>query len=133
MAQKKAKGTKLKVFSGREDKVNRAILQILSRNEALIKYDVHKQVAKQRGFKRTRYGSIKKRTKILEETGYLKRVGMRKTQPGSEGILYEITFKAYAAMKLDTITFEDLFDQMDEESALELLALMARIQSLWTK
>jgi hypothetical protein len=133
MARRKAKGTKLKVFSGREDKVNRAIFQILSSNEVLIKYDVHKRVTSQRGFKRTRYGSIKKRIRILEETGYLKRVGMRKTQPGSEGILYEITFKAYAAMKLDTTKFEDFFDQMDEESALQLLALMARIESLWTK
>jgi len=127
--QGKSKGTELAVFKGREDKLNRAIFQILSENEALVKYDVHKLVTDQRGFKRTRYGSIKKRIRILEETGYLKRAGERKTQPGSEGILYEVTFKAYAAMKLDTTNFEDLFNRLDEDSALELLALLTRIQS----
>ena len=130
MARKISPGIKLAVFKDKEAKLNRAIFQILSEKGALIKYDVHKLVANQRDFKRTRYGSIKKRIRILEETGYLKRAGVRKTQMGSEGILFEITFKAYAAMKLDVTDFEDLFDQIDEDFAIELLAFLTRNQSI---
>lgn len=130
MARKKSQGIKLAVFKDKEARLNRAIFQILSEKGALIKYDVHKLVTNQRDFKRTRYGSIKKRIRILEETGYLKRAGVRKTQMGSEGILYEITFKAYAAMKLDVTNFETLFDQIDEDSAIELLAFLTRNQSI---
>ena len=93
-----------------------------------MKYDVHKKILDQ-GFKETYYGTIKKKIKLLEETGYLKQVGVRKTQPGSEGILYEATFKAIAALKLSTTNLEDLFEHMDEEAAMELLALLTRIQA----
>ena len=129
MARKKSKGTELAVFKGREDKLNRAIFQILSGNEALVKYDVHKLVTDQRGFKRTRYGSIKKRIRILEETGYLKRAGERKTQPGSEGILYEATFKAMAALEQNRTDQDELFELMNETDAMEFLALLARIRA----
>ena len=126
MARKKSQGTELPVFKGRKADLTHAILQILSK-EALIKYDVHKTIINQ-GFKDTRYGTIKKRIKILEETGYLKQAGIRKTQPGSEGILYEATFKALAALKLNITNLEDLFKHMDETSAIELLALLTRPQ-----
>jgi DNA-binding PadR family transcriptional regulator len=127
MARKKPKGTELSVFKGRKADLTHAILQILSK-EALVKYDVHKILIKQ-GFKDTRYGTVKNRIRILEETGYLKQAGVRKTQPGSEGILYEASFKALAALKLNITNFEDLLRHMDEGSAIELLALLTRTQS----
>jgi hypothetical protein len=96
-------------------------------NEALIKYDLHQHLIKQ-GFTDTRYGTVKKKIKILEEMGYLKQVGVRKTQPGSEGILYQATYEAIAALKLSITNLEDLFEHMDEETAMELLALLTRIQ-----
>jgi DNA-binding PadR family transcriptional regulator len=123
--RKKGKGIELAVLKGRKADLTRVILQILS-SEALVKYDVHKKIVNQ-GFRDTRYGTIKKRIKTLEETGYLKQVGIRKTQPGSEGILYEATFKAFAALKLNTMNPEELFKNIDEETAIELLGLLTRI------
>ena len=128
MAQENSKGTKLALFKGRKAELTHAILHILSKETPLIKYDVHKAIIKI-GFKDTHYGTIKKRIKHLEETGYLKQAGSRKTQPGSEGILYEATFKALAALKLNTTDLEDLFEHMDEATAMELLALLTRIQT----
>jgi DNA-binding PadR family transcriptional regulator len=125
LAGQKSKGTELAVFGGRKADLTHAILQILSK-EALVKYDVHKKIINQ-GFRDTRYGTIKKKIKTLEETGYLKQAGVRKTQPGSEGILYEATFKALVALKLNRTDLEDLFKHMDETSAMELLALLTRI------
>ena len=127
MAWNKSNGTELAVFKGRKSELTHAILQILSK-EALVKYDVHKKITKQ-GFKDTRYGTVKKRIKNLEETGYLREVGVRKTQPGNEGILYETTFKGFAAMKLNSTNLEDLFSHIDKQGAIELLALLIRIQA----
>ena len=127
MAEKESKGTELEVFKGKKADLTHAILQILS-NEALVKYDVHKRILGQ-GFKDTHYGTVKKKIKILEETGYLEQAGVRKTQPGNEGILYQATFKALAALKLKTIDLDDLFRQMDEETASDLLALLAQTKT----
>lgn len=125
MAGKRSRCTELAVLKGRQADLTLAILQILSK-EALVKYDVHKKILCQ-GFKETHYGTIKKKMKLLEETGYLKQAGLRKTQPGNEGILYESTFKALAALKLGVTNLDNLFDYIDEVSAMELLALLTRI------
>ncbi len=123
MARKKSRGTSLAVLKGRKADLTQTILQILS-IKALVKYDVHKAVVNQ-GFKDTHYGTVKKRIKTLEETGYIKQAGARKTQPGSEGILYEATFKALVALTLSRIDLDELFDQIDESTAIELLAILA--------
>lgn len=128
MAGKKSKGTELAVLKGKKADLTYAILQTLSK-ETLVKYDVHK-IVKSQGFKDTRYGTVKKKIKLLEDTGYLREAGARKTQPGSEGILYEATFKALAALKLSATNLDYLFKQMDEETAIVLLALLTRIQAV---
>ena len=115
------------MFKGRKPDLTRAILLALSK-EALVKYDVHKAMVKL-GFKDTNYGTIKKRILILEETGYVKQVGIRKTQPGSEGILYEATFKALAALEKNRTDLDELFELMNEMDAMEFLALLARIRA----
>ena len=127
MARENSKGTELELFKGRKADLTRAILHILSK-EALVKYDVHKKIIAQ-GFKNTHYGTIKKRIKALQETGYLKEVGMRKTQPGNEGILYETTFKALSAMEVNVTDLDDFFRKLDEIGGLELLALLKRIKA----
>ena len=127
MAGKKSKGTELAVFKGRKPDLTFAILLALSK-EALVKYDVHKAMVKL-GFKDTNYGTIKKRILILEQTEYVKQVGIRKTQPGSEGILYEATFKAWAALEQNRTDQDELFDHMNEMDAIEYVALLARIRA----
>ena len=127
MAGKKSKDTELAVFKGRKPDLTRAILLALSK-EALVKYDVHKAMVKL-GFKDTNYVTIKKRILILEETGYVKQVGIRKTQPGSEGILYEATFKALAALEQNRTDQDELFELMNEMDAIEFVALLARIRA----
>ncbi len=127
MAPKKSRGTSLAVLKGRKADLTQAILQIMS-IKALVKYDVHKAVVNQ-GFKDTHYGTVKKRIKILEETGYIKQAGARKTQPGSEGILYEATFKALAVLKLSTTDLDKWLQHMDEATALDLIAVLTRTTS----
>jgi DNA-binding PadR family transcriptional regulator len=127
LARENSKGTELELFKGRKADLTHAILHILSK-EALVKYDVHKKIIDQ-GFKNTHYGTIKKRKKSLQEAGYLTEVGMRKTQPGNEGILYETTFKALSAMEVNVTDLDDFFRKLDEIGGLELLALLKRIKA----
>ena len=127
MARENSKGTELELFKGIKADLTHAILHILSQ-EALVKYDVHRKIVDQ-GFKKTRYGTIKKRIKALQEEGYLKEVGMRKTQPGNEGILYETTFKGMSAMETSITDLDDFFRKLDEIGGLELLALLKRIKA----
>jgi DNA-binding PadR family transcriptional regulator len=125
VARKSCKGKELAIFKGRKPELTYAILRILS-NEALIKYDVHKAMLKM-GFKKTRYGTVKNKIKDLAQEGYLKEAGVRKTQPGSEGILYEATFKALAALEYDITDFQkQFFEDADEETSMEFFALLRR-------
>ncbi len=126
MTASNSEGTELAVFKGIKADLTQAILRILS-EEVLIKYDVH-QILKKQGFSDTRYGTVKKRMTALEEGGYLEQAGVRKTQPGNEGKLYKTTFKGLAAMKLNVTNLDNLFVHMDEDSALELLAALARVE-----
>jgi hypothetical protein len=76
------KGTELVVFKGREAKLNYAIFQILALKGQQTIYDVYKQVIKYKGLKNTRYASVNKRIKALEEKSYIKRTGTRLTCTG---------------------------------------------------
>jgi DNA-binding Lrp family transcriptional regulator len=114
----KPRNTKLSVFKGREAKLNRAIFQGLALKGTQTIYGIHKQVRSQRGLRCTRYASANKRVKALEESGYIKRVGAKKTKAGFEATIYELTSRAYLAILLDSMSHEFLIARMDEAKAL---------------
>jgi uncharacterized protein YcbX len=64
--------------------------------------------------------------KALEASGYLKKRGSRKTQAGFEAAVYESTAKAYLAFLLESMTLDELVNRIDENVALELLAIVMR-------
>jgi len=129
MARKKAKGTELSVFKGREAKLNRAIFQRLAFKGSQTIYDLHKNVRTAMGLKHTHYGNINKRVKSLEQLGYVKGVRIRSTKAGFEAVLYELTSRAYVALLLNSISLEELLNRIDEDSATEILAAIARLIS----
>ena len=79
MAKPKAEA-KLSVFKGREARLNRTVFQNLALRGPQTIYDIHKQVRTLRGFRLTRYASVNKRVKALEATGYVRRIGAKKTK-----------------------------------------------------
>jgi len=129
MARKKGKGTELSVFKGREAKLNRTILQTFAHLGSQTIYDVHKRVVETKGFKRTRYANVNIRVRTLEETGYLRKTGLKKTKAGLEAVLFEITTRAYIALLLNTLNIDGLIGELDEPTALTLLSsLLSREQ-----
>jgi hypothetical protein len=124
MARKKAKGTELSVFKGREAKLNRAILNALALQSPQTVYGVHKEVTKQKGLKHVRYASINKRTKALENQKYIQNTGFRKTKAGFNASLYEITAKGYLVLALRTLTIEEIIRKLDEAQTLTAIGLL---------
>ena len=124
MAKGKDKSGRLSVFKGREARLNKAIFHILALKSPLITYDIHKEVKAQKGLKHTKYTNVLRRIRALEESGYLEKAGTRKTLPGSERVLYQLSSKTYLALLLNKVNIDDYIQKASEESALTMLAAM---------
>ena len=95
------KQTKLGVFSGKQGKLNRLVLQIFRQKGPLIKYDVWRFVVMIRDFGQTRRKTVYDRVDALSREGYIIQRGTRPTQPGWPSELFELTRKGKAALKAD--------------------------------
>lgn len=121
MARKKAKGTELSVFSGREARLNRAIFEILAKESPQLLKQLYKKVSKQKGLEETYYASLTKRLRCLKEAGYIAENKQKQPSP----TIYELRTKAYLAMFLEENSMQDILEQAtDTQSALILLALL---------
>ena len=129
MAQAKSKGTKLKVFSGREARLNRAVLDGLALKSKQTTYDLHKSFRNIRILKHVHYGNVNKRVRALREGGYLEEVDVKSTKAGFEATLYQLTEKAYLALAISSVSIEDLLQRVDKTEALSILAILAQLES----
>jgi hypothetical protein len=101
LAKTRGKGTKLKVFSGREAKLNLLIFLILAPEGKLqASYDIYREVHATKGFRRKGKQNVDRRVKALFEKGWLETEGTRETQPHFLSPLYKLSEKARAALEL---------------------------------
>jgi hypothetical protein len=101
LAQKKYRGMKLKVFSGREAALNFIIFLILDpEGKLLASYDIYREVHATRGFKRRGKQNVDRRVKALFLQGWLEAEGTRETKPHFLSPLYRLSEKARAALEL---------------------------------
>ena len=107
------KSGKLSVFKGRETKLNRAIFHILTLKSPQAAWDIFKQFKKQKDMADLRYSVLIRRVKALQESDYLMKVGERKTMPGSETALYQLTPRAELAVALDQINLDKFITEAD--------------------
>ena len=121
MARRKGKTGRISVFKGREAKLNRAIFHVLALKGPLTIYDIHKKVKARRGLRRTRYATVNKRVRSLEELRYVKRIGVKKTKAGFEASIYELTTNAYLAILLNSINLDELLMRVDDARAQTIL------------
>lgn len=110
------------MFKGREAKLNRVIFLVLAAKGQLTAYDIHKQVNNYKVFKRTRYSSVNKRLRILEKTGYVTRVALRKTKAGFEASLFELRVAAYLALIFSRVNLDSVLSQVSDEDGLSIIA-----------
>jgi len=124
VARGKRKGGRLSVFKGREARLNYAIFQILALKGPQTIYDIHKTVKTKRRLRHVRYASVNKRVRALEESGYIKKVGVKRTKAGFEAAIYGLTAKAYLAILLNSINLDELVTRVDEDTASAILATL---------
>ena len=125
----RSKGTELSVFKGREAKLNRAIFQALALKSPQTIYDIHKQIRRHRGLKSTKYASVNKRMRILELSGYVRVVGVKRTRAGFKASLYESMARAHLVVILDSHSISEIVKQMDETAAFSILASIIEMMS----
>jgi len=77
-------------------------------------YDIHKIVKTRRRLRQVRYASVNKRVRILQESGYIKKTGVRKTEAGSEACIYELTARAYLAVLLSQISLDRFIEEAED-------------------
>ncbi len=107
-SESECKGTRLKVFSGKEATLNRLILLILlSSKQPLIKYDVALQVKRIKDFKHTDKNTVYRRMDALLEQDLISIVGKRSTKPGWSSELYSINDRGIAILKVHENNIEE--------------------------
>ena len=124
MAKGKDKSGRLSVFKGHEARLSKTIFHILALQSPLTIYDIHKEVKKNRGLRHTRYANVNKRVRALEDSGYIKKIGIKKTKAGFQASTYDLAAKAYLALVLNSISTERLLNRVDEEAAESILGLI---------
>jgi Fe2+ or Zn2+ uptake regulation protein len=115
---------RLSIFKGREAKLNCAVFQVLSLKGPQTIYEMHKELRTQKGFKYIRYATVNKRIKILKESGYINKIGGKKTKAGFEAAIYELTARAYLALLLNRTNLDHFIEKAEEEVALSALAVI---------
>ncbi len=121
MASRKSQSGKISVFKGREAKLNHAIFHVLALKGPLTIYNIYKEVRTQRRLRYVRYASANKRVRSLAESGYVRKIGVKRTKAGFKSSIYELTPKAYLAILFNSVNLEALLMRMDETEASVIL------------
>ena len=126
LAWKREKGTSLKVFSGKEEALNRLILLILRLKRKLAKYDMAIEVRHIRDFKHIDTNTVYRRMDALQQQGWIGIVGERPTKPGWPSELYGLTLKGKAALKLDERNIDDFLSTASDEQLRKLIDALSK-------
>jgi predicted transcriptional regulator len=113
---------RISVFKGREAKLNFAVFHVLALKGPQTIYDIHKELKAQKELRYIRYASVNKRVRLLKESGYINKIGEKKTKAGFEASIYELTARSYLAILLNSINLDKLVKRVDEATASMILA-----------
>ena len=116
---------RIRVFKGREARLNKAIFWILAYESPLSIYEIWRKVRGFRDFAYIHYQVVNRRIRALEKSGYLEKDGKRVTKTGFTINLYQLSVKAYLAMLLKTVDLEKFIETASEQQILTALAIFA--------
>lgn len=123
MAQNRGKGTPLKVFSGKEETLNRLILLILFSGQLFTKYDLFLKIKSSKGFRHRDSKTVYRRIYALETDGWICQKGTRPAKVQGDSVLYELTMKGKAALKLDKKSMEEFLKTATDEQLSKFIEL----------
>jgi hypothetical protein len=120
MTRNKGKGTRLKVFSGREASLNRVIFLILYSKKLLTSYDTYLEIRGIKGYRHTKRQCVDRRMKALYQQGWLEKKGIRPAKAHFPSPLYILSIRAQAAIAISKKDL-DVFIQTAPEQQLQKL------------
>lgn len=126
LTRKRGKGTPLKVFSGKEATLNRAILQVLEHQNPLIPYDVWHVIRAIKGFRHVEYKTVCRRMSALAQQGWIKIKGAKEVKPSWISVQYELSVRGKGALQLDKIDIDEFLLKAHEEQIKQLLDAFSR-------
>jgi len=132
MARKKAKGTELSVFKGREARLNRAIIQALAVKEPQTTRELRKRIIQTKGMRHTSYSTVNKRVRSLEHSGYLRKSAVEERVGGITNY-YELRPKAYLATFLNSTNIEGVFEQVNDAASISILGTLFEFMEFGAK
>jgi DNA-binding PadR family transcriptional regulator len=125
LAQKKGKGTPLRVFSGKEATLNCVILQVLEKESPLIAYDIWLHLRAIKGLRHIDSRTAYRRMEALEKEGWIVQNGIRHGKRGGDKTLYELTLKGEAAFWLHEKSIEEFLLKGTQEQIRKLIDLLS--------
>ncbi len=97
MTRKQSKGTDLPVFQGTKARLNRAIFEVL-RVKKLVSYDTYLEIRRMKGYRHCKYQIVDQRLKRLYDERWIFKNGIKRTQPGTDSPLYELSLRGQTAL-----------------------------------
>ena len=128
MPTRNSETVRLSVFNGRESSLNRAIIQALVSKEPQITNQLFTKIAIIEEFKDISYSTVNKRVRSLEQSGYIKKVLVKKRVGGLSNY-YELRPKVYLAQFLASNNIYKLFEQADDQLSLTFLAAFIKAKN----
>jgi len=133
LARKKCKGAKLEVFSNKAATLNRLIFELLRAKKELATYDAYLEVRRIKGFKHTKLQTVDARMKKLLQQRLIVKKGTKKTQPGTDASLYQLSSRAVTALELDKVSMDRFLMEANDELLLEMARLLASFRECASK
>jgi DNA-binding PadR family transcriptional regulator len=116
MAGGNCRGTKIKLFTGKQAILNRHIMKVLKSSKTpLTKFEIYKIVHGMKGCKKFASGTIYRRINALIEEQHFISVGCKPAKVQGESVLYVLTKKGRAHLRLDERNIEEFLETATEE------------------
>jgi len=124
LAKRDGKGTPLKLFSGKEAKLNHIILLILLYKSQLTSYETYKEIRAVKGFRHVNRQNVDRRIKALHEQGYLEVTGTKPAKAHFQQPLYKLSDYAEAALELSKKDWNVTLKKSSKEELRKLIDLL---------
>ncbi|MCW4009162.1 MAG: hypothetical protein NWF05_00890 [Candidatus Bathyarchaeota archaeon] len=125
MARNKSKGTLLRVFSGREARLNRVIFLILCTKQLLTSYEMYLEIRKVKGFRHIKRQNVDRRIKALHEQYWLKIDRVKPAKAHFLSPVYKLTIRAIAAMELNKKNLNEFLQTAPDEQLQKLSEVLS--------
>jgi hypothetical protein len=121
LTRKKGKGTRLKVFSGREATLNYVIFLILYSKKLLTSYEMYSEIRSIKGCRHIKRQNVDRRLKALRQQHWLEINGKKPARAHFLQPLYQLSVRAQAALEISKKDLNDLLQTAPEDQLRKLI------------